>query len=122
MSIEVLIKEPHKDFLDQVVDDHGLSSCQEAVTKLVTFASKDDPESNEDFFEYRCVGNCHYNDIPVALDVSADAIEYLKRMIQQYDLEDYETEEERLGKALRCLVNYADQDGDPESIFTKGSS
>ena len=79
------------------------------------------PEPYFDFFDYRCVGDCYTNDIPVSMDVSTDAVEYLKRMIDQYDLEDYETEEEKLGKAVRCLINYPDQDGDPKSIFTKSS-
>jgi hypothetical protein len=39
-------------------------------------------------------------------------------MIEQYNIEDYDTEEEKLGKAVRCLINYADQDGDQKEIFT----
>lgn len=122
MATEVLIKEPHKEFLDKMVQDHSLSNCQEAISLLVTFASKSDSQSNDDFFDYRCVGSCHENDIPVSMEFSTDAVEYLKRMIDQFDLIEYDTEEEELGKAVRCLINYADEDGDQKSIFTNVSS
>ena len=121
MSVDILIKEPHREFLERMVEEHDLRNHQEAISALIAFASRDDPQSNEDFFEYRCVGGCYTNDTPVSMEVSTDAVEYLKRMIKQYDLEDYETEEGKLGKAVRCLINYADQDGDQKSIFTKSS-
>lgn len=119
MPIEVMIKEPHKEYLDEVVGEHGLSGNQEAINLLVTFASKDDPAANEDFFEYRCIGGCYENDVPVSMDVSADAVAYLKRMIEQFDLEEYDSEDLQLGKAVRCLINYADENRDQKSIFTK---
>lgn len=122
MSIEILIKEPHLDFLESMVERFALSDSREAINLLVTFASKDDPQSNDDFFDFRCVGPCYDNDTRIAMDASTDSIEYLKRMVKQYELDDYATEEERLGKAVRCLINYAEEGSDQQSIFTKGSS
>ncbi|MEM7584312.1 MAG: hypothetical protein AAF560_13065 [Acidobacteriota bacterium] len=119
MSIEVPIKEPHRDFLDRMMKEHDLSNHQEVVSALVAFASKDDAQANEDIFEYRCVGECYQNDYSAPMEVSDEAIDYLKRMIEEHDLGDYDTEAEQLGKAVRCLINYAEEGDNPKTIFAK---
>ena len=67
MSIEILIKQPHEEFLERMVEEHDLRDHQDAIRALITFASRDDPQSNEDLFDYRCVGGCYDNDIPVSM-------------------------------------------------------
>ena len=122
-ALKIFIKEPQKDFLDGIVEKYSSSNCQEAIKALVKFASIDDQQTNEDLFDMRCVGGCYDPDIPIFIEISTDEAEYLKRMSEQYDFEDeYDTEEKKLGKAVRCLINYADQDGDQKSIFTNINS
>ena len=122
MTLKIFIKESQKEFLDGVVAEYSSSNCQEAIKVLVKLASIDNSQTNDDFFDQRCVGSCYDPDIPVSIEISTDEVEYLKRMIEQYDLEDYDTEEEKLGNAVRCLINYADQDSDQKSIFTNINS
>ena len=122
MKLKIFIKEPQKEFLDGIVKEYSSGNCEEAIKVLLKFASIDNQQSNDDFFDTRCVGYCFAPVIPVSIDISTDEVEYLKRMIEQYDFEDYDTEEETLGKAVRCLINYADQDGDQKSIFTNINS
>ena len=113
MTLKIFIKESQKEFLDGVVAEYSSSNCQEAIKVLVKLASIDNSQTNDDFFDQRCVGSCYDPDIPVSIEISTEEVEFLKRMI-----EDYDTEEEKLGKAVRCLINYADQDGDQKEIFT----
>ena len=118
MTLKIFIKESQKEFLDGVVAEYSSSNCQEAIKVLVKLASIDNSQTNDEFFDQRCGGSCYDTDIPVSIEISTEEVEYLKRMIEQYNIEDYDTEEEKLGKAVRCLINYADQDGDQKEIFT----
>lgn len=45
-----------------------------------------------------------------SFDIYGDQLEWLKKMVADHDLPDE-------GKALRCLINYARDDGDLEDIF-----
>ena len=118
MTLKILIKESQKEFLDGVVAEYSSSNSQEAIKVLVNLASIDNSQTNDDFFDQRCVGSCYDPDIPVSIEISTLEVEYLKLMIEQYNNEDFDTEEEKLVKAVRCLINYADQDGEQKSIFT----
>ena len=43
----------------------------------------------------------------------------MREIFQQYDFEDYDSEEE-LSKIIRSIINFADQEGDLNKIFTMG--
>ena len=44
----------------------------------------------------------------------------MKEIFQQFDFEDYDSEEEELSKIIRSIINFADQEGDLNKIFTMG--
>jgi|TARA_B100002049_G_scaffold155124_1_gene115766 hypothetical protein len=44
----------------------------------------------------------------------------MREIFQQYDFEDYDSEEEELSKIVRSIINFADQEGDLNKIFTMG--
>ncbi len=45
-----------------------------------------------------------------SFELYADQIDWLKRMVEAYDLSD-------ASKALRCLINHAREDADPAEVF-----
>ena len=68
------------------------------------------------FGEIRCVGQCRSPDQSIPVELEDEAIATLKEIFQQYDFDDYDSEEEELSKPIRCMINFADQDGDLSSI------
>ena len=43
----------------------------------------------------------------------------MREIFQQYDFEEYDSEEEELSKIVRCMINYAEQEGDLKNIFVR---
>ena len=48
--------------------------------------------------------------VKLEIELHPAQAEYLDRMINEYGLPDR-------GKALRCLLDYAEEEGDPDDIF-----
>jgi len=48
----------------------------------------------------------------VAFEINADAAKMLSKIVDKYDLPD-------TSKAIRCLLDYAAEDGDWDTIFKK---
>ncbi|HAT34511.1 MAG TPA: hypothetical protein DCS82_02255 [Rhodospirillaceae bacterium] len=48
--------------------------------------------------------------IKVEFEIPADSKAFLEKMVDEYDLPD-------ISKALRCLLDFAEEDGDLEEIF-----
>tara|TARA_Y100000588_G_C13581208_1_gene638796 strand:- start:369 stop:554 length:186 start_codon:yes stop_codon:yes gene_type:complete len=48
----------------------------------------------------------------VAFEINADAAKMLSQIVDKYDLPD-------TSKAIRCLLDYAAEDGDWDTIFKK---
>ena len=43
----------------------------------------------------------------------------MREIFQQYDFEEYDSEEEELSKIVRSMINYADQECDLKNIFVR---
>ena len=39
-------------------------------------------------------------------------------ILLDYPFDDYDSEDKEISKTIRCMINYADQDGDPKEIFS----
>ena len=50
--------------------------------------------------------------VSISFEIQPDAQAFLDEMVGKYDLPDR-------GKALRALIDYAMEDGDPEVIFSE---
>ena len=42
----------------------------------------------------------------------------MKEIFQQYDFEDYDSDEEKLSKIVRSIINYVDQEADLDKLFS----
>ena len=42
----------------------------------------------------------------------------MKEIFQQYDFEDYDSDEEKLSKIVRSIINYVDQEADMDKLFS----
>ena len=70
------------------------------------------------FWEVRCIGDCYIPEPAVTIDLEENIVEKLKIIFQEYDFGEYSSEEEELSKTIRSMINYIDQEGDLNAIFS----
>ena len=117
MKINVTVKGSHQDFLNQVVTDYSLAGTDQAIRSLIQYSLSQNGH-DQIFGEIRCVGECHSADQSIAVEMEDEAIATLKEIFGQYDFDEYDSEEEELSKPIRCMINFADQDGNLSAIFS----
>ena len=119
MKFNLSLKDQQKEFMDQVVSDFSLGEIEISIKSLVKGILK--KEDNENVFgEIRCVGECYSADQSIQVELDDELISKMRDIFQQYDFEDYDSEEEELSKIVRSIINFADQEGDLNKIFTMG--
>ena len=117
MKFKLSLKDEQKDILDQVVSDFSLGEIEISIQSLVKEILKQDDNENV-FGEIRCVGGCYSTDQSIQVELDDELISKMRGVFQQYDFEDYDSEEEELSKIIRSIINFADQEGDLNKIFT----
>ena len=118
MKINISLKDQQKEFLDQVVSDFSLEEIEISIQNLVKEILNQDDNENV-FGEIRCIGGCYSTDQPIEVELEDELISKMREIFQQYDFEEYDSEEEELSKIVRSMINYADQEGDLKNIFVR---
>ena len=113
MKFSLSLKDQQKEFMDQVVSDFSLGEIEISIQSLVKEILNQDDNENV-FGEIRCVGGCYSTDQPIQVELDDELISKMRAIFQQYDFE----EEEELSKIVRSMINFADQEGDLNKIFT----
>ena len=116
MKLNLSLKEEQKEFLDQVVRDFSLGEIEISIQYLVREILKENDNENV-FGEIRCVGGCYSTDQYIQVELEDEYILKMREIFRQYDFEDYNSEEEELSKIVRCMINFADQEGDINKIL-----
>ena len=119
MKFNISLKDQQKEFLDQVVSDFSLGEIEISIQNLVKEILNQDDNENV-FGEIRCIGGCFSTDQSIEVELEDELISKMREIFQQYDFEDYDSEEEELSKIVRSIINFADQEGDLNKIFTMG--
>lgn len=119
MKLNLSLKDQQKEFLDQVVNEFSLGEIEISIQSLIKAILKEDENENV-FGEIRCVGGCYSTDQSIQVELEDELISKMRDIFQQYDFEDYDSEEEELSKIVRSMINFADQEGDLNKIFTMG--
>ena len=117
MKIDVTVKSTHQEFLNEVVRDYSLGGADHAIRSLIQYSLSQNGH-DQIFGEIRCVGACHAADQSIPVELEDETIAALKEIFQQHDLGDYDSEEEELSKSIRCMINFANQDGNLSAIFS----
>ena len=97
--------------------DYSLAGTGQAIRSLILYSLSQNGH-DQIFGEIRCVGDCHSADQSITVELEDEVIATLKEIFQRYDFDDYDSEEEELSKPIRCMVNFADQDGNLRAIFS----
>lgn len=119
MKFNLSLKDVQKEFMDQVVNDFSLGEIEISIQSLVKEILNQDDNENV-FGEIRCVGGCYSTDQSIQVELDDELISKMRKIFQQYDFEDYDSEEEELSKIIRSIINFADHEGDLNKIFTVG--
>ena len=117
MKINVILKDEQKEFLEQVINDFSLDNTETSIQFLVR-RILDNYDHNNVFGEIRCVGGCFSNDETISVELEDDQVLKMKEIFQQYEFEDYDSEEEELSKIVRSMINYADQEAELDKLFS----
>jgi len=118
MKFNVSLKDQQKEFLDQVVSDFSLGEIEISVQNLVKEIQNQDDNENV-FGEMRCIGGCFSTDESIKVELEDELISKMREIFQQYDFEEYDSEEEELSKIVLSMINYAEQEGDLKNIFVR---
>jgi hypothetical protein len=119
MKFNISLKDQQKEFLDQVVNEFSLGEIEISIQNLVKEILNHDDNENV-FGEIRCVGGgCFSTDESIEVELEDELISKMREIFQQYDFEEYDSEEEELSKIVRSMINYADQEGDLKNIFVR---
>ena len=116
MELNIGIKEEQEEFLKQTLNEYSI----DGIEKIIQVLSKEIIEKFDKkivFGEIRCVGSCFSNDKFIKVELDDDLISKMKDIFNQYDFEDYDSEEEELSKVIRCVINYSEQDCDMSKVF-----
>ena len=117
MKINVILKDEQKDFLGQVMNDYSLKNIETCIQSLVSkILNNYDHEIV--FGEIRCIGGCFSVDETISVELEDEQVLKMKEIFQQYDFEDYDSDEEKLGKIVRSIINYVDQEADMDKLFS----
>ena len=119
MKINISLKDTQNESLDQVVNNFSLGKVENSIKSLVK-EILDQYDYENVFGEIRCIGGCFTTDQSIQVELEDELILKMKNIFQQYDFEDYDSEEEELSKIIRSMINFADQEGDLNKIFTMG--
>ena len=118
MKFNISLKYQQKEFLDQVVSDFSLGGIEISIQNLVKEILNQDDNENV-FGEIRCIGGCFSTDESIEVELEDELISKMREIFQQYDFEEYDSEEEELSKIVRSMINYAEQEGDLKNIFVR---
>ena len=117
MKINVTLKDEQKEFLDQVINDYSLDNTEKSIQSMVS-EILDNYDHNNVFGEIRCVGGCFSTDETISVELEDDQVLKMKEIFQQYDFEDYDSDEEKLSKIVRSIIIYVDQEADMDKLFS----
>jgi len=117
MKINIHLKDEQKDFLDQVINEHSLKNIETSIQSLVSVILGNHEHENV-FGEIRCIGGCFSTDETISVELEDEQVIKMKEIFQQYDFEDYDSNEEELSKIVRSMINYVDQEADLDKLFS----
>ena len=118
MFFNISLKDQQKEFLDQVVSDYSFGEIEISIQNLAKqILNQDDNEIV--FGEICCIGVCLSTDESIEVELEDELISKMREIFQQYDFEEYDSEEEELSKIVRSMINYAEQEGDLKNIFVR---
>ena len=117
MKINLSLKDTHLDIIDDLKKKHSISSNEEIVKRCLKSALQ---LQNDDFIfgsdRENCKGGCFSSEPQFEFEIDEDDFNKLKKVYQNYDFSEYETEDGEISKTIRCIINFIEEEPDLISI------
>ncbi len=109
------LKEPHLEVINDLKKKFSITSNKEIVSRCIKSALN--MNKNDLIFstiKEKCSGGCFASEPKFEIEISKDIYIQLKKIYTENDFEEYKTEEEKVGKVIRCIINFIEDE--PELI------
>ena len=101
------LKEPHLKIIEDLKENFSTKSHKEILNKCIKTALYLD--KNDLIFstiQEKCSGGCFASEPKFEVEMNEDIFIKLKKIYSENDFDDYKTEEEEVGKVIRCIINF----------------
>jgi len=119
MKFSLFLKDTHMKVIEKLKEKHSGTSDQDIVKKYVKAAI----ELNDDDLIFgsareQCGGGCFASEPYFEIEMDEGDFNKLKSVYgnQNYEFEEYDSEEEEISKTIRCIFNFIDYQPDAISI------
>jgi hypothetical protein len=115
MKFSLFLKDTHMGVVESLKKKHSATSNEEIIKKYVKSAIQ--LQNDDSIFgsaREQCGGGCFSSEPQFEIDMDEDDFNKLRSIYQNYEFEEYDTEEEEISKTIRCIINFIDYQ--PESI------
>ena len=107
------LKEPQLEALNDLKEKFSITSNKEIVNRCIKSAlnlKKDDLIFSTK--KEKCSGGCFASEPLFEIELTEDIFNKLKKIYTDNDFDDYKTEEEEIGKVIRCIINFFEDKSD----------
>ena len=112
-KITLNLKEPQLDVIYYLKKKFLISSDAEMVEKCIKSALN--LNKNDLIFspiKEKCKGGCFASEPQFEIEMNEDIFIQLKKIFAENEFNDYKTEEEEVGKVIRCIINFFEDEPD----------
>ena len=110
MEIELSLKIHQEDILNTFTEKFQFDSLEKTILALIQNSLSSDKREvifGED--NMQCSSGCFNAEPYVKLNVKSEIYNELLKIFTSYISEDYDSDEERISKTIRCMIEYYDQ-------------
>ena len=107
------LKEPHLEALNDLKKKFSITSNKEMVNKCIKSALE--LNKNDLIFstiKEKCSGGCFASEPQFEVELHENIFIKLKKIYTENDFDEYKTEEEEVGKVVRCIINFFEDEPD----------
>ena len=101
------LKEPHLEALNDLKEKFSITSNKEMVNKCIKSALN----LNKNYLIFsplkeKCRGGCFASEPQFEIDINKDIFIQLQKIYTENQFDDYKTNEEKVSKVIRCIINF----------------
>ena len=107
------LKEPHLEVINDLKEKFSVTSNKEIVNQCIKFVLN--LKKNDLIFSSineKCSGGCFAAEPQFEIEINEDIFIRLNKIFTENDFDDYKTEEEKVSKVIRCIINYFEDKSD----------
>ena len=111
------LKAPHLEVINDLKEKFSISSNKEMINMCIESAlnlNKDNLIFST--IKEKCSGGCFASEPQFEVEIKEDIFIKLKKIYTENDFDEYKTEDEEVGKVIRCIINFFEDE--PELIIS----